>query len=647
MRVSFKNHHLFGPSLLGTTFHVSLPSQVSTWITISAVLVLVVAPKAEALETSLDMRVMGQLAQVDQFGFGAGGSANLEVTLVDADQETSTSNPHWMLLDCTHPQFLAVPGRTPRLEQSNVCGRIRTSNATRPTCSGWAELTPGQTTVYQAEYSETALHHFLIVNCGGSTLPMTVDYQLLGSDNTTLSLDEAPLPYVYAAVALIWVSMTVRALANHKMTHQGLLKPIHRSILVVTIVKAAAAAGVAAHWALCWRGPNCNPLAATGALWSDATAQAVLFALVLSLTRGWVVLYPKYAKSNWAVVGASSGIVMFALVMLRSLEADPSLSLALLYFFLLPYLYTTINDCTTVLEGHSTLLGFVQEDVDPARPAALASKLEVYEGFQSSLVVYLMVLMFSNLMRMMLPWHMAWVTTIFPELLYVGAVLALSKVFAPSRLATSDAFSPIPFLPDLHLQTALSTLTASRFAAMDAQAQAQAAAARATPSERAAEVPAPVHPGQMVLVQLPCVKGDEPTMYAIGTEEKAWNQYKAALAEHYAREAKGVQDGEESEAAATPTSPGGMLSPSGSSVSSMSSLWSVPSAREVEPSQLAISVSQISLTSPHVLADDGQEASQEDGQAEPQSPGVELYVAGEASTPRGYTPVALEEDDRV
>lgn len=616
---------------------LSIPSQVSTWITLVGLLALIAVPSVEGLVLKDDLTVRGQLAQVDQFGFGPGGSSEISLRLDEVEDARGTTSPRYVLLDCTHTEFLAIPGRSPRLEQSTVCGRIQTNSTTgRTTCSGWSELTAGQTTTYSAEYDEKALHHFLIVNCGGTTLPVHAEYTLLASpSNHHLSLAEAPLPFIYSAIALIWISIAMKAFTNYRVTHTGMITSVHKALLVMTLMKTLSACAVAVHWAFCWVGPTCNVLAFRINVVSDALAQAALFTVVLAITRGWVVLYPKFSRTHWPVVGASAAAVAVALTLLRSLEADPALALALLYFFLLPYLYTMINDCTTRLEGHATLLGFVQEEIDPARPAALSSKLEVYEGFQSALVAYLMVLMLSNLIRLMVPWHMGWVTCILPEMAFVGAVMALTKTFSPTRIATSDAFTPIPFLPDTHLQTALSTLTASRFAAADAQARAAAAEARAAPSERESYVPAPVHPGQMVLVEHPAKEGEE-AIFSIGTEESAWNAYKEALVQHSAMEAKRAQtqqasnggnQGDDQQMDMSMLSPhiGGPLSPSGSSISSMSSLES-----------LTISVTSISLTSPHVLANEGEVEE-----------GVEMEVHPEAageSTPRGWTPVATEEE---
>lgn len=167
---------------------------------------------------------------------------------------------------------------------------------------------------------------------------------------------------------------------------------------------------------------------------------------MLLIAKGWRIIRPTLPGAEVRTMFVAL-ILLLATLLFFSFYNDGYyfLSLMIMYFFMLPKIFTSITTNTTILEAQILMTGRAQTDNDAT---SLLQKLHLFKTLRTSVVVYLGSILLVSAMRIIMVWYLDWFNFVMNELVVVLTIALVSYILLPHNHLV---FSPMTIHPDFNL----------------------------------------------------------------------------------------------------------------------------------------------------------------------------------------------------
>jgi len=488
----------------------------------------VAAPHAAAC-TARSLRYCSQ-PYASQFGFEAGGTVRLDVTLFDVNGTALSGNVSQglFILGC-EARWRSTTRRAPALLTPPQAGTHDTishllSSGHCVTALAYARLQcplPPAAVVAVKGLARLALYvpvaatlTLTFLKCEEDEVDAVgVDYWLLNPGGQNLSTSQAPLPPTYLAFTLVWLLLAalyarqVRARGG-RAGGEGGLSGLQTALLSVPATKALClAVATGKWWALDRSGREDRAL--------DVSLAAVLTASQTDLVGVLLLLSRSWQLSRSSLGAPERNALLLSLLLLASLFFVYSLwsprssfyALSLAYLAVLAFAFASTSHGLRHLRAQAALLRLRGA---PEEAAAARLRVDVFNALHAALALFLAAQVVLHLVTAFVLDAQQWLNALFAELADLGVALVVGAAYRPRR--------PSPYAEDESadeaLRAAASSIIGGRGAAplsasdeeltrvMEALRAREQARAREPPraaeGEREGEAPLPV------LVENPC-----------------------------------------------------------------------------------------------------------------------------------------------
>jgi hypothetical protein len=300
---------------------------------------------------------------------------------------------------------------------------------------GMRSLLDGKTQRF--EISHKQMYFLNIIDCADSGWEAQVSYKLYSTENMNqLSLDDIPLPGVYFGLSLAWAVLlfgwSIELLRNRK--HQS---PLHYIIWGVLVLKEAVVGLIYFYWWMYSSTGHRFTVLSTLQSFLFAFSETAFFGVLYLTSKGWRII-----RSGLPATEIRSTFI--ALIILTSTLLFFSfynteyywLSLVLMYFFMLPKIFTSISQNIRLLDAQIALfMRHTNELVDADRYLSLMKRKRfMFHKIRNSLVVYLIsMLVVNSLVRVLVAWDYLWITRLCDEVIVVLIVGYVAWNVRPSQ----------------------------------------------------------------------------------------------------------------------------------------------------------------------------------------------------------------------
>jgi len=180
-----------------------------------------------------------------------------------------------------------------------------------------------------------------------------------------------------------------------------------------------------------------------------AVSEMAFFISLYLISKGWRILYSGIPTREMRSTMIAMVILLFSLIFFSIYNPDYYwLSLVLMYFLMLPKIFTSISQNIRLLETQITL--FQQTQAIPIEPylTLVVEKQKMYLRLRNALLMYLLaILMINTLMKILLAWDYLWVSKLCEELVVLVMVIFVMFSIWPEKRIFFTSFEEMrPFL---------------------------------------------------------------------------------------------------------------------------------------------------------------------------------------------------------
>ena len=276
-----------------------------------------------------------------------------------------------------------------------------------------------------------------LLNCnGGDIIAAGVSYVLLNPGGQNLGTAQAPLPWMYIAYATCWM-LLILADSAHIGRLGARLSVLQASLLAVPALKVLNMAVAAAKWSSLNASGRKSPPLDVGADITSTCSSVALLAVLLLLSRGWLVNRAALGapERNSLMLSLSLLAALYFVYFLYSSRSLPALSLA--YVAVLGIALTSVSHGLRHLRAQAQLLRVSASTEVQAGQAW--TRVSMFSAFHVALFVFTSAEVVLHLVALFVAGG-SWLTLFFTELADLAMALTVGLIFR--------ARSPSPFVGD-------------------------------------------------------------------------------------------------------------------------------------------------------------------------------------------------------
>jgi hypothetical protein len=346
-----------------------------------------------------------------RFGYDAGGTLDLQISV-----QPPTAAVYFLM--CSEAEmFQNFPNSQEHCDRQVPVYTIR--------CTVNRQVANGMLNITHFEVPSSDIYRFLISNCGGTSLSVSVTATLLNPDGAQLSTEHLALPQLYASVAGIWL---VAVLWWAVLLSRSRAVPLPLQVLL----SALAAFGLLASFsgALHWRIQAATGAADalfTGMAFAAALVfQTLLYGATLLVVRGWSITRAKLSTKDFRFLLLPTCLAV-SLLMDDLQGGYWVFAVMLLFFMYLRLVFAQLAKNREILEVQHYLA------MDHGLPRTLIDQLEKRAVLLARLQLVLLLFALGQMLRLVLavflitsfPWLGSSLDLLLDQLLALGLLVLL------------------------------------------------------------------------------------------------------------------------------------------------------------------------------------------------------------------------------
>jgi len=399
----------------------------TTTTTMAAIMVVIMAmvmmvTKVEALQDTKQVKANLAIHVVGSFGYKKNGTATLS-----SDRDLTKEGVKFYL--CSSVQWSDFVGVIEQ-NSSQICD---------PNFKVFCEIegVPVNGTILDDYHVATSdRYEFVIVNCGEKSQTFDFTYILLNPGGQELSVGDEPIPDIYAIFCTLWMLLVTLWLLDRfvRRLRSIQVSRYNSCIALVLLLKLWVCLLSYMYWSSLSRVGHSTEMnsALNGLLF--ATSEAIFFLVLMLLAKGWKITCRDLPSSE------TRGMVFGVLFLLGALlffsfynNGYYLLSLVILYFFMLPKIFTGASQNVRLLYAHIIIMTREQPDENADLILTLRAKMRMFEVLRTTVMIYLSLVLFVIGSKILLPYKVNWITYLFFESLVFIVVLTIAFILHPSR----------------------------------------------------------------------------------------------------------------------------------------------------------------------------------------------------------------------
>jgi hypothetical protein len=279
-------------------------------------------------------------------------------------------------------------------------------------------------------------YEFVIVNCGERTQSFEMSYKLLNPGGQELSVGDEPIPKLYAFFSMLWIVLEMTWLLDRfvRRLRSVPVSTYNTCIALVVLLKLFVCLLSYLYWSslsAVGHGSSINS-ALDGLLF--AASEAAFFLMLMLLAKGWRITFKELPSSE------TKGMLFGVLFLLGALvffsfynNGYYLLSLVILYFFMLPKIFTGASQNVRLLYAHIVIMTREQPEENADLILTLRAKMRMFEVLRTTVMIYLTLVLFVIGSKILLPYKLNWLTYLCFEALVFIVFVTVAFILHPSR----------------------------------------------------------------------------------------------------------------------------------------------------------------------------------------------------------------------
>lgn len=356
---------------------------------------------------------------VDYFAFNRGGSLRITATIPD---ETRAHDGSIKAYVCTDVQFSGITHDT--LTTDAEC-----LGQSRVTCEASAVL--NSSVPHDFSISRVGRYRIALLNCGESIRNgVVVKYEAVNPGGDQLPYGDGRLPLVYHALFASWLAFFGYSVYSFLLARDR-RNLVHVALVGVILLKTLVVFLSAWYWQLYRSGRRVDALSYARKV-TFASSEAAFFAAFLVVSKGWRITRMHMRSSELKTLLLALCGLLVALSFFSFYSNDYYfLSLMIMYFFLLPKIFSGITKNVRSLENQI----WMAENVQLPRESlnAFQHKLQVFRFLRGSVIAYLGTILLINSLRIVVLWYWDWINVLINEAVSFLIIAFVSVALKPGR----------------------------------------------------------------------------------------------------------------------------------------------------------------------------------------------------------------------
>jgi len=260
---------------------------------------------------------------------------------------------------------------------------------------------------------------FGIIDCSGdqsSAYSVDLEYELLSTGfGDQLSLGEKLVPFKQFTYQALW-GLGLLLWLIYLFLHWNKVVPLHWVLAVVIMLRLAICSVETSYWWIYHQEGIRMSFLMKIADCVFALSETGFFVLLYLLSKGWRIVRPGVPTDGVRTVFVGLAVVLAALLFFSGYNIEYYwLTLLVMYFFILPKVFTSLTEMMSTLEGQIRILSQFPNLATLAQD--LRTKKVTLASIRSIIVSYFIaVLLINCLIKMLISWTYTWVVVAINDL---------------------------------------------------------------------------------------------------------------------------------------------------------------------------------------------------------------------------------------
>ncbi|KAF2069041.1 hypothetical protein CYY_009639 [Polysphondylium violaceum] len=284
---------------------------------------------------------------------------------------------------------------------------------------------------FHSSITDSDMYRLIILKCTDDReVTMKLNY-ILKNPNGHLSKGYLPLPALYRYMAIVMTLLFIGVLAYWIIKRQY-LNPVHYILILIVALRLILVYLTFHYWTNADTVGKFNHILKYFQNIFFSFTETTFFASLFVLSRGWKITRQNLTRT---ALKSITIILVFLLSVLLFFsfynDVYYFLSLMILYFFMMPTIFTNITKNIRIVESHAILARFMENQITMEN---ISLKKKVFRYLRTTIVLYLGAILFVNSMKIIMVWFLFWISFSISEPISILMISFLCFTFRPTNV---------------------------------------------------------------------------------------------------------------------------------------------------------------------------------------------------------------------
>jgi cation transport ATPase len=206
---------------------------------------------------------------------------------------------------------------------------------------------------------------------------------------------------------------------------------LHTFLVIVAFLKLMVVVIALAYWRVCQLTGNCLSELKYFQSLLFAISETAFFCALLLIAKGWRITRTRLPSSEIRTISVAL-ILLLSTLLFFSFYNDGYyfLSLMIMYFFMLPKIFTSITRNTRALETQLLLITSANVQLETE---SIHQKIKLFKTLRTSVVIYLGSILLVNSMRIIMIWYLDWFNYVLNEMVVLLMMCLICFILLPNN----------------------------------------------------------------------------------------------------------------------------------------------------------------------------------------------------------------------
>jgi len=370
-----------------------------------------------------NLNFKGQSSTTSTTTTGGGGAGSTTTTNTVPPQQIESKLTLWV---CQDREYQSLIGSSPtNFIENKLCNDPSAGNCPIKNQT----ITDGLE--FHSSIADSDMYRLIILKCSDDReVSMKLNY-ILKNPNGHLSKGYLPLPALYRYMAIVMTLLFIGVLA-YWIKKRHFLNPVHYILILIVALRLILIYLTFHYWTSADNIGKFNHILKYFQNIFFSFTETTFFASLFVLSRGWKITRQNLTRT---ALKSITIILVFLLSVLLFFsfynDVYYFLSLMILYFFMMPTIFTNITKNIRIVESHAILARFMENQITMEN---IRLKKKVFRYLRTTIVLYLGAILFVNSMKIIMVWFLFWISFSISEPISILMISFLCFTFRPTNI---------------------------------------------------------------------------------------------------------------------------------------------------------------------------------------------------------------------